>query len=788
VINLVLVAGSQPRAIGEAEFPLAVGVSDGALVVGAAAEAAPSLWILTHPRGLSIQPQDRAVSYNGARLAAPTWLNDGDEIEIGDVALAVAIQGNAATLTATPPTASRASNRAPRFGADTSGRRAAFATAKGIALAAFAVLVLGVAYVIAASPLTVRITPEADAVSVSGWPPPIPIGGRYLAFPGTYVVAAEKEGYQPLRATISVSYGSASDVALMLQRLPGQLQIVTPPIEGATILVDGTQRSASPATLEIDAGIHEIRIDSERYMPESRRVEIEGMGVKQALVVPLRPAWGTLSMTSVPDKAVVRLDGKDIGETPITFEALQGAHELEVTKEGWKPIARRIEVQAGTVSTIATIELERVDGTIALASDPSGASVLVNAQFRGQTPLTLSLVGDSDYQLTVSKAGYKTDSRRVRVEGGRSANLAVRLEPELGTVFLTTNPPGATLTVNGRASGSATQRLSLQTVPQTIEIAKDGYETFKTTFTPQHGVPKQLDVTLKTVGDALKERVAKRIVTSGGQRMALIYVAGPVRFTVGSPRRDAARRSNEFDDQVELSRSFLMSEKEVTNAEFRKFKQGHDSGAYQGTTLDGAEQPVVNVSWDDAARYANWLSQQEGLEPAYREQDGRLTPVVPLTNGYRLPTEIEWEFTARYDGGRRPLNQPLQFPWGDAMPPAKNSGNFAHDGSGLPFAIPGHVDAYVVSAPAGRFPPNKASIYDLGGNVAEWCHDYYDVQTSASTKPRRDPTGPAEGRFHVIKGSSWRSGSATELRFAYRDYADKPRDNVGFRIARYVDP
>ena len=787
-MKLVLVEGARSRAIGEAEFPLAVGVGDGALVVGAAAEAAPALWILSHQKGLSIQPQGRAVGYNGARLAAPAWLHDGDEITIGDVAVAVTVQGNAVTLVAAHSAASHASNRATRFGADASGRRTAFVTAKRIALAVFAVLVLGVAYVIAASPLTVRVTPEPDAVSVSGWLPAIPIGERYLAFPGTYVIAAEKAGYKPQRATISVRYGSASDVAFMLQRLPGQLEIATPPIEGAKILVDGAERGTSPATLEIDAGVREIRIDSERHLPETRRVEIEGMGAKQSLVVPLRPAWGTLAITSAPDKATVRLDGKEIGETPLTLEALQGAHELEVAKEGWKPVARRIEVQAETASTIATIELERVDGTIALTSDPSGASVLVNDQFRGRTPLTLSLVGDKAYRLTVSKAGYGTDSRELRVEGGRSASLAVRLAPELGTVFLTTNPPGATLTVNGKPSGSATQRLSLQTVPQTIEIAKEGYETFKTTLTPRHGVPNRLDVTLRSIGDALKERVAKGIVTSGGQKMALIYIAAPVRFTLGSPRGDAARRSNEIEYRVELTRSFLMSEKEVTNAEFRKFKLGHSSGAYQGTILDGADQPVVNVSWEDAARYANWLSQQEGLQPAYREQDGKLVPVVPLTNGYRLPTEVEWEFTARYDGGRRPLNQPLQFPWGDAMPPAKNSGNFAHEGSGLPFAIPGHVDAYVGSAPVGKFPPNKSSIYDLGGNVAEWCHDYYDVPAPAGASPQRDPTGPAEGRFHVIKGASWRSGSATELRFAYRDYADKPRDNLGFRIARYVDP
>ena len=137
------------------------------------------------------------------------------------------------------------------------------------------------------------------------------------------------------------------------------------------------------------------------------------------------------------------------------------------------------------------------------------------------------------------------------------------------------------------------------------------------------------------------------------------------------------------------------------------------------------------------------------------------------------------------EAGQRQPDQPLLYPWGDAMPPPKESGNFAHDGSNLPFAIPGYVDGYPASAPVGKFAPNKARVYDLGGNVAEWCHDFYDVPVAGA--PLVDPTGPASGRFHVIKGASWRSGSVTELRLSFRDYAEKPRDDLGFRVVRYAD-
>jgi len=654
-----------------------------------------------------------------------------------------------------------------------------------IALALFAVLALGVAYVVAASPLQLRFTPAPETLSVRGLLPAVPLGERYLVFPGSYVVEAQREGYKPFRQTVTVPYGAAAMHEFALQLLPGQLRLTTPPVEGATLFVDSAERGTSPATLEVDAGEREIRVEAERYLTATRRVTVEGLGKMQALEIPLEPAWAALALSSQPDKAVVRLDGREVGETPLRVEALQGTRTLEFVKEGWKPATRQIEVRAGSAVTVPRVELERIDGTLELRSEPAGATILINGQFRGQTPTALALVGERDYQLTVAKAGHESETRRVRVEGGRTSRLALTLPPEFGTVFLTTSPAGATLSVNGQPAGSATQRLSLQTLPQTLEISRPGYQTQTVAVTPQRGVSKRIDVTLKTAGDALKERT-RDLVTKGGQKLVLVYIETSARFTAGAPRRDSARRSNEVEYPVELTRSFLMSEKEVTNAEFRKFRATHSSGLYQSTSLDGADQPAVNVSWEDAARYANWLSEQEGLPPAYREQDGKVMAVTPLTAGYRLPTEAEWEFVARFDGGRQPADQPLLYPWGTSPTPPKDGGNFAHDGASLPFTIPGYVDAYPASAPVGKFAPNRSMIYDLGGNVAEWCHDFYDVPAPGGAA-RVDPAGPANGRFHVVKGASWRSGSAAELRLTYRDYAEKPRDDLGFRVVRYVD-
>jgi formylglycine-generating enzyme required for sulfatase activity len=78
-------------------------------------------------------------------------------------------------------------------------------------------------------------------------------------------------------------------------------------------------------------------------------------------------------------------------------------------------------------------------------------------------------------------------------------------------------------------------------------------------------------------------------------------------------------------------------------------------------------------------------------------------------------------------------------------------------------------------------------LHDLGGNVAEWCHDYYAIYPYAPEKTDVDPVGPKEGKHHVIKGSSWKDASISELRLSYRGYSDAKGPDLGFRIGRYLE-
>jgi formylglycine-generating enzyme required for sulfatase activity len=294
---------------------------------------------------------------------------------------------------------------------------------------------------------------------------------------------------------------------------------------------------------------------------------------------------------------------------------------------------------------------------------------------------------------------------------------------------------------------------------------------------------------LKRAEEPLAKANPDNVKTAGGQVLRRILLRKPVRFHVGAARREAGRRSNETRYEVELTRSFYIAENEVTNAEFRKFRGSHKSGMVGGIDLDRPDQPVASVGWDDAARYLNWLSAKDGLPPAYREKAGKMVPVRPTPTGYRMPTEAEWVFLARYEGGLHAGDKPLKYGWGKAFPPVKGGGNIADRSASslLSVTIGGYSDGFAAAAPVGKFSPNQAGIHDLSGNVAEWCYDYYDTYTGIGSRVPRDPMGPARGRHHVVRGSSWRHGTITELRLSYRDYADKPRDDLGFRIARYAN-
>jgi formylglycine-generating enzyme required for sulfatase activity len=421
------------------------------------------------------------------------------------------------------------------------------------------------------------------------------------------------------------------------------------------------------------------------------------------------------------------------------------------------------------------------NATLLVKSDPPGAVVTADGLHRGETPLSLELPPGTEVEIELSRAGHDSLSTRQRLEPGERRELDLTLSARTGELEIRARPADAQLLVDGEPRGPADTTLVLIAVPHQIEIRKDGYESVKRSVTPRPGLSQRIDVELKTAQQIREEARIPVIRTSLGQELVLIDGG---RFTMGAPRREPGRRSNETLHEVELTRMFYIATHEVSNKEFREFDENHRSGAVRGNSLERNDHPAVQVGWEQAVRFCNWLSKQDGLPPAYVRRDGEMRLVRPATIGYRLPTEAEWVWAVRYEAGAGPR----KYPWGDALPVPPGFGNYGDasaDGL-LQTTLDGYDDDFVTTAPIDSFAPNGLGLFNTGGNVAEWMHDKYSVPAPGAGV-ETDPLGPEQGELYVIRGSSWMDAKVSELRLSYRDHGSGGRPDVGFRIARALE-
>ena len=288
-----------------------------------------------------------------------------------------------------------------------------------------------------------------------------------------------------------------------------------------------------------------------------------------------------------------------------------------------------------------------------------------------------------------------------------------------------------------------------------------------------------------------------------GMRMALIPAG---EFQMGS-RESAEELAKAYQDygapkadffkdeyplhRVRITRPFYLGVHEVTVGQFRQFIKdtGYKTDAEKGTLFKGAfgwnpdtkkfglnpdfswrnvgfeqtdEHPVVNVSWNDAAEFCKWLSGKEGKT-------------------YRLPTEAEWEYACR-------AGTTTRYHYGDDPEGLAQVGNVADAAAKAQFpewkATIAARDGYAFTAPVGKFKPNAWGLYDMHGNVWEWCADWY-ARDYYGTSPLEDPKGPDSGGDRVLRGGSW-SDRPYDTRSACRNSYDPASrvNELGFRLAR----
>ena len=245
-------------------------------------------------------------------------------------------------------------------------------------------------------------------------------------------------------------------------------------------------------------------------------------------------------------------------------------------------------------------------------------------------------------------------------------------------------------------------------------------------------------------------------------------------FNMGSPEDEPWRGSDETQHEVTVS-SFFMDPSEATQGDYARL-MGENPSATQGDAL-----PVENVTWLQAVAYCNARSEDAGLTPAY-EVDGDTVIWDRAADGYRLPTEAEWEYACRA-GTTTPFNTQTSI---SADTEANYYGTYPYEIEDNYFDREGLETQPGVYRQAeiepGSFEANAWGLYDMHGNVAEWVWDRYGAYEDG---PATDPAGPEEGALRVNRGGGW-NDFAKNLRSAYR--ASLPEDgasaSVGFRVVR----
>ena len=788
------------RRVERQDFPLALGGPGCALVV-AASGSVPIAWLGLHDDALFLQPEGSAqLLHNGLPVQGSVWLHVGDVVTTGNVTLRlrnvegvrtlVIEDGGAGNITA-PPAIARgevvSGSSAGGFEpiASTAYRAGQAAAQKARArsllpmlIGAAALMVMMILWFLATGvAVRIQVRPADAKLTVSGaWLTPR-FGDQLFVRPGRYTLSAQAAGFRSQSVGFTVNGQAGQLVALELVKLPGELVVELP--ASGSMSVEGGGTFKVPGRVGLPAGKHDLSIEVPGYLPYRTSVVVAGAGSSQRLTPKLVANSAQLSVSSEPAGAQVLIDGKSVGVTPLAQTLGAATHKLELRLAGYKPWTVDVLVKANEPQAIGPVRLGLPDATVQVRSNPVGASVTVGGVYRGSTPLRLTLRPEVETTVTVTQPGYQETSRPVRPRPGASDDLNVELAPILGKIAIRVAPADAEVWVDGARHGTGNQALSLTAVAHQIEVRKGGYVTFSAAVTPRPGFDQAVEATLLTEAQQHLARIPT-VVRAHGTIELRLMPAG--RYTMGSSRREPGRRANEGQRPVELRRLFYLGVREISNAEFHAFRPEHKSGIFGGVTLNLDNQPVVAVSWQDAAEYCNWLSQRDGLPLAYRPEGGSLVPVMPMNTGYRLPTEAEWEWTARGTTAAH------RYPWGDALPIPANSGNYADvtARTPLPEAIADYDDGFLASAPVGSFAASSLGLYDLGGNVSEWTTDFYatsyDVEAVAV-----DPINAAPGNQHAVRGASWRSASSADLRVAARAAGSAPRDDLGFRIARYAE-
>ena len=641
-------------------------------------------------------------------------------------------------------------------------------------LTTFVLVFLVIVTVIFASRGTrVAIQPD-DATGVSinadSWLAMVILDSVYSLSESTEIEVNAK-GFYPHRQTIE-RVDSGKVINVTLTPLPAKIVLSTSLDDNLTqwLIDDQIIAVANILEYELAAGEHQLTVQHPYYQTSTINLSLS-RGETVTRDIELQPLQGEFVVNSVPTGATVTVDDVEVGKTPLTMPLQGGIHDVQLMLQKYEITKDTIEVKNTQPKIERNYRLAAETAGVKLNLQPSDGLLTLNG-LRIEHKEVISVEAGKQQRLSYSKPGFFSESATFTLDTNEKRTIEITLQKEMGKIEVVSSP-SATVNVGGKAVGNTPIELELNAVPQDIQLTLNGYRTVSKTITPSATSPQKLSFTLIPEAQAKKAEAPRVYKNKAGGELALFFPNEIIKM--GAGRDEPGQRANEFLKQVRLNRAFYAGTYEVSNAEYQQFDSSKSG--------DG-QLPVTNVSWLEAVKFCNWLSQQEGLTPVYQLQGNQLNQINNNADGYRLLMEAEWEWLARKAG------KPEQtlFVWGNDKTIPTKAVNIADESAkgSVKLYVPRFYDGYAGVAPVKSFDREKSGLYDLGGNVSEWTHDSYSLTVPKLDTVYQQDLDSSTISMRVVKGANWRSGSLSELRSSYRDGAEQGRDDLGFRIGRYL--
>ncbi len=597
------------------------------------------------------------------------------------------------------------------------------------------------------------------------------MGSRILLFSERGAITIRADGFASQTLVIDKN-SERQQIQARLEPLPGLVLISVLSSGAFNLFVNETAQGGNAQTeVALQQGVHSVRIDGIGIKPIEAEIEVRGYGETQHFEFKTEPSNSVFAIATEPSDARIFLNGKAIGRGSYEGPVNLGDHTITIERKGYRSRQLHFSAEPDKRIDLGLVQLTPAPAELSIASIPSAAAVLVNGRYVGTTPLTQALAPSRPHHLVIRKNGYETLETRIELAPGERLARNFQLGSTTYTAKVSADIK-ARVALNGVAQGFTPAKVTVRTGDR-VAVSRDGYQTQSIVVDPVGGEQRTYDFTMMRPNEYAfhqapsEERVANGIV---------LRKFPPASLRIPSIERGGAT------DEIQLTRPFYLGVYEITYQAFLPFK---NRPIPRGL---GPLHPATNLTWSEAARFCNWLSEQHGLAAVYEfDEAGELRQITTRSLGYRLPTEAEWEAAAGYDFSAGSVVGP--YPWGQNRAIPRAFGNFAGreaKNAGQDKVLFDYVDNHAGIAPSGSYAANFNGIFDLAGNVAEWVTDYHAPRPAVAGTTLVDPLGPPTGVDHVVKGSSFRSHEPAALAIEHRTLVAGRSDAVGFRVARWI--